>query len=142
MISAPHKIIIATAALCLASCGAGNGEPMQNRYDGIGPNETIYLTGTEPFWNMKISAESLTYFTPESPVGRKAAVARFAGNGGLGVNGTLGGEALIIAVTPGDCSDGMSDRTYPFTATVGLGEDTLLGCGFTDSSGFTGEESP
>jgi len=141
MPSVKHSLITA-AALCLASCGAGNDEPMQNSFDGIGPKETIYLTGTEPFWNMKISAESLTYFTPENPAGRKAAVARFAGNGGLGVNGTLGGEALIIAVTPGDCSDGMSDRTYPFTATVGLGEATLLGCGYTDVTGFTGDVSP
>lgn len=134
--------IVAVAALCLASCGAGNDEPMQNSFDAIGPNETIYLGGTEPFWSMEVSAGSLTYITPEDPTGQQTAVTRFAGNGGLGVNGTLGGEPLNIAVTPGDCSDGMSDRTYPFTATVELGDEALTGCGHTNSTPYTGEETP
>ncbi|MEP5938121.1 MAG: hypothetical protein ABJ239_07335 [Erythrobacter sp.] len=132
----------AVAMLCLASCGGPADDELTGLYDGISPDETIYLTGTEPFWNMEIAADSLTYSTPDTPTGRRIDITRFAGNGGLGVAGTLDDEALQIAVTPGECSDAMSDRTYPFTATVSIGEGTLFGCGYTNSTPYTGEETP
>lgn len=132
----------AFAALCLASCSDSADDGLTGLYDGIADEETIYLTGTEPFWNMEIATESLTYSTPESPAGRRIAISRFAGNGGLGVAGTLDDASLQIAVTPGECSDGMSDRSYPFTATVSLGDTTLFGCGHTSSIPYTGEEAP
>ncbi len=34
-----------------------------------------------------------------------------------------------MTVTPLACSDGMSDRSYPFTVTLKLGEDLRNGCG-------------
>jgi len=36
----------------------------------------------------------------------------------------------------------MSDRTFPFVATIALGGETLRGCGYTDSQPFTGPEAP
>jgi len=131
-------------AFLLAACGTGS-QPKPGeveRYDGIGEAETIKLTGTEPFWGMTISGGMLTYTTPENIGGSTAAVIRFSGNGGLGFSGTLDGQALQVAVTPGDCSDGMSDRIYPFTATVTLGETMLTGCGYTGNHPFRGEENP
>jgi uncharacterized membrane protein len=111
-------------------------------YDGIADDEVISMIGTEPFWGIKIEGDYATYSTPENIAGTAFAVSRFAGNSGLGFNGKLDGEAVTITVTPGKCSDGMSDRNFPFTATVKLGESTLGGCGYTSAQPFTGDEAP
>ncbi|WP_298469120.1 hypothetical protein [uncultured Erythrobacter sp.] len=130
------------AAILLAGCAQGdsisnNPEP----YDGIAEDETLHLLGTEPFWSFEISGEAAEFTSPEDLDGVGITVTRFAGNNGLGYSGELKDEPLQIAITPGDCSDGMSDRSYPFTATISWGEATLLGCGYTDSQPFTGEEA-
>jgi len=128
----------------LAACSQ-NGQPKPGdvpNYAGVGESETIHLLGTEPFWSMQIEHGMLTYTTPENMDGSNAAVTRFAGNGGLGFSGTLDGKLLQIAVTPGDCSDAMSDRTYPFVATVTLGDEMLTGCGYSSAHPFSGEEHP
>ena len=52
-------------------------------YDGIGEDETVRFTGTEPFWGGEVGDGLLTYTTPENPDGDKIAVERFAGRGGL-----------------------------------------------------------
>jgi uncharacterized membrane protein len=51
-------------------------------------------------------------------------------------------KALTATLTPGDCSDGMSDRRFPFVATIALGGETLQGCGYTDRQKFTGDKAP
>ena len=95
--------------------------------------ETVYFTGTEPFWSAEASGGQLIYRTPENPDGIAIAVERFAGRGGLSFSGSAGGASLDITVTPGECSDGMSDNTYPYTATLALGQDTRFGCAWTDA---------
>ena len=83
-----------------------------------------------------------SYATPEEPDGREFPVTRFAGNNGLAISGDLGTAAFDLTVTPGACSDGMSDRTYPFTATLLIGNEQRQGCAWTDSQPFTGPERP
>lgn len=136
-------IVLAVSAW-LAGCTSAGDDRAETAeaYEGIGPDETITLSGTEPFWSMSIEREALTYTTPENLDGVTTDVTRFAGNNGLGISGDLEGQSLQIAITPGTCSDGMSDRDYPFTATVKLGDATLFGCGYTDSRPYTGEETP
>lgn len=134
---------VCAAALFLASCTqsegiSSNAEPFAD----IAEDETVHLLGTEPFWSFEISGEQARYSSPEDDDGTPFTVARFAGNNGLGYSGDLDGLPVQIAVTPGECSDGMSDRSYPFTATVSLGDTNLSGCGYTDSDPFTGEETP
>jgi uncharacterized membrane protein len=138
-------MMAALAGLAALSACADKGEGVNTEtaaYDGVANDEVITLTGTEPFWGIRIEGSSATYSTPENIEGTAFEVSRFAGNSGLGLNGTLDGEAVTITVTPGDCSDGMSDRTFPFTATVKLGESTLEGCGYTSAQPFTGDEAP
>ncbi|MFZ9394754.1 MAG: COG3650 family protein [Erythrobacter sp.] len=135
--------------LCLlASCsggssGAGGEVPGDVPvFDGIADTETITALGTEPFWSARVEGSTLTWSTPGNIAGEQARVTRFAGNGGLGVSGTLGGEALQMAVTPGSCSDAMSDRRYPFTVTLNIGNVQHTGCAYTDRQPFEGEENP
>jgi uncharacterized membrane protein len=111
-------------------------------YDGIREDEVLRFTGTEPFWGGQVSGKTLTYTTPEDQDGTEIAVERFAGRGGLSFGRTLEGGKFEMVVTPLECSDGMSDRTYPFTVTLEIGEETRNGCGWTEAKPFQGREQP
>lgn len=139
---APGFLAAALLAACSPTSGDGITTEESAPYDGIGADEIITLAGTEPFWGITIANTVATYSTPENIEGSVFEVSQFAGNNGLGFSGKLDGADVTITVTPGECSDNMSDRTYPFTATVVLGEDNLTGCGYTDQQPFSGDEAP
>lgn len=148
-------ILIALAAACqpagerrapAAERPAGNApalaEGAQAPFAAIAAEDTIRLVGTEPFWGGTIRAGELVYSTPENQRGDLVAVRRFAGNNGLGFSGTWNGAPLDLAITPASCSDGMSDRIYPFAVTLRLGEEQRDGCAWTDRMPFTGAGNP
>lgn len=120
----------------------GQSGVRQATFDAIGANETIRLVGTEPFWGGTVSEGRFTYTTPENQAGEAIAVKRFAGNSGLGFSGTRGGRPLDLMITRGTCSDGMSDRTYPYTATLKLDAEQRSGCAWTDRQPFSGPANP
>jgi uncharacterized membrane protein len=127
--------------LGLGACQGAKYEPAPV-YDGIGAEEVIHFTGTEPFWGGQAVGSILTYTTPENPAGEVFAIQRFAGNSGLGLSGSLDDQLFDMTVTPGECSDGMSDRIYPLTVTLGLAGEVREGCGWTDRLPFIGPEYP
>ena len=111
-------------------------------YAGIAEDEVLRFTGTEPFWGGEVTGKTLTYSTPEDQDGTEIAVERFAGRGGLSFSGLLDGADFEMMVTPLECSDGMSDRTYPFIVTLEIGEDKRNGCAWTEQHPFEGPEHP
>lgn len=121
-----------------AGIASAQGAP----FAAIGAGETIRFTGTEPLWGGTVTGGKLVYSTPENQQGEAIAVRRFAGNNGLGFSGVRGGAPFDMTITPGACSDGMSDRTYPFTVTLKLGEEQRNGCAWTDRTPFTGPANP
>ena len=141
----------AAAILLLAACQSEPSAPVpagnvpsgdSHPYDGITEEETLRFLGNEPFWGGQVTGRSLTYTTPENQGGEVLQVERFAGRGGISFSGELGGEEFTMTVTPLSCSDGMSDRTYPFTVTLMIGEDTRNGCGWTERQPFEGPANP
>ena len=106
-------------------------------YDGIHADEGVQFTGTEPFWGGRVSGTELTYSTPENPDGEPITVKRFAGRAGASWSGTWHDQPFRLAVTEGTCSDGMSDRTYPFTATLLVAGEQRQGCAWTERLSFT-----
>lgn len=150
----PQRLLALPLLVALAACSPGTGETgaggapipgdadSTQPYDGIAADEVLRLIGTEPFWGGTVGAGRLTYTTPENPEGDTIAVERFAGRGGISFSGTLGGQALEMAVTPAACSDGMSDRTYPFTVTLRIGGETRNGCAWSEQHPFEGPENP
>jgi uncharacterized membrane protein len=135
-----RSVLLAPALLLLlAACQPGGtnanvpGDSKDHHpYAEIGEGETLRFTGTEPFWGGEVIGETLTWKTPEQPDGQTLTVARFAGRGGLSYSGALDGAAFSLVITPGACSDGMSDRSYPFLATLQLGAETRNGCAWSD----------
>ncbi len=131
------------AMLLLAACSSGPGEGVPGDVDdtqpyaGIGEGETINMVGTEPFWSAEIAGSMLTWTTPDQPDGITGTVERFAGRGGYSLSGTLEGRILDATITPAECSDGMSDRDFPFAVTIMLGSEVLEGCGWTASTPFS-----
>ncbi|NCP20155.1 MAG: hypothetical protein GW855_13465 [Erythrobacter sp.] len=142
----PKITLALTGGLLLAACQTQNGPgapgDSPEGFGGIGAEEKIEFIGTEPFWGGSTQGDSLTYTTPERIEGTTIEVKRFTGNGGLGLSGTLDGKPFDMTVTPGTCSDAMSDRSYPFTVTLRIGTDTRLGCAWTQSQPFEGAANP
>ncbi len=144
------RVAAFSVPLALAACHGGGDERWGapgNRADtqpfaGIAPGETIRVAGTEPFWNGEIEGGAFVYKTPDNSAGVTIAVSRFAGRGGVSFSGEHAGRALTLAVTPGECSDGMSDRTYPFVATLLIGEESRSGCAWSDKHPFNGPAAP
>ncbi|HUH10011.1 MAG TPA: hypothetical protein VLZ73_05630, partial [Brevundimonas sp.] len=48
---------------------------------------------------------------------------------------------LVVTLMATDCSDGMSDRTYPLTAIVKLGDRLLTGCAAATAAIMSAGES-
>ncbi|MGR4862667.1 COG3650 family protein [Caulobacter sp. LARHSG274] len=82
------------------------------------------LVGTEPFWGGKIRRQGLSLTRPDEPeVAADNPGARVEGD--IGVWGT---GHLVFRLTPEACSDGMSDRSYPYRAEVTFNGAVLQGC--------------
>jgi len=133
------------AALAVAACHGGGKDMPGDAGDHmpfheIGVGETVHFLGTEPFWGGEVTGTQMTYSTPDSQKGEIIPVTRFAGRGGLSFTGKRGGAELTLAVAPGQCSDGMSDRAYPFTVMLRIGEETRQGCAWTDRQRPSGGE--
>jgi len=96
---------------------------------GVDLGKPVRALGTEPFWGVEITPDALIYTRVDQPTQR-------APNRGATVQGTVAtfasstdlNQALNVVLIATECSDGMSDRTYPLTAKVEIGDDTLTGC--------------
>ncbi len=149
--------LAAACALALAACqsessiddGAATADAVvpgdtseTEPYSEVAEDEVLHFTGTEPFWGGEVSGTTLTYSTPENQEGIAIEVERFAGRGGIAFSGMLDGAPFEMMVTPLACSDGMSDRTYPFTVTLEIGQETRNGCAWSEQHPFEGPEHP
>jgi len=138
--------LAALALMAVTGCHVRRGEEnggvpgdsdSSHPFSEIAAGDTVHFAGTEPFWSGEVTGGSLNYITPEVPGGTRIEVSRFAGRNGLGLSGKLAERTFDMTVTPGHCSDGMSDRSFPFTVTLKLGEEVREGCGWTDRQRFS-----
>lgn len=91
------------------------------------------IVGTEPFWNVTVSKSGIVYsspnakkqtfpyVTPIKAAGRTADIVRVY---------RLQGKpnSMLIIKKESTCSDGMSDKQYPYSATLILNNTVLEGC--------------
>ena len=92
------------------------------------------LIGTEPFWGATITADAITLSGADRPHVRLAAGERLVTGAGVRWRTqSANGDPVEVTLVRETCSDGMSDRVYPFRATVVLGQETLRGCAITEA---------
>ena len=96
---------------------------------GVDLDQPVRVMGVEPFWAVEIKPDGLIYSGVDRAE-QKAANAgpTLQGNLASWTARTEAGNDLVVTLTATDCSDGMSDRTYPLTAKVEIGGETLTGC--------------
>lgn len=137
------RLLPIAAALLLGACQpqAPDGTPAQAPADA--PPTTpatapelpdafmgdLDLLGTEPFWGIQIRETQISFSTPEPSDAAAAPNKGGAMQGDKAVwESVLGDKPLKITLGVAQCSDGMSDMTYPLTAEVVVGERTYKGC--------------
>ena len=127
-------LLSAALSLGLAACSQPAEAPPPAKAEpralaGVDLDQPVRALGTEPFWAVEITPQTLIY----SGVDRSE---QKAANPGPTLQGTVAtwkarteaGADLAVTLTATDCSDGMSDRTYPLTAKVEIAGETLTGC--------------
>lgn len=135
--------------LALAACGepAPPAEPAPEpqpapSLGGVDLSQPVRALGTEPFWAVDIGPEGLVYegvdrpreVAPRGEVQLMGTVAVFSGM-------TDRNRELKVMLTETECSDGMSERTYPLTARVEIGGETLNGCAASTAAIMSAGES-
>ena len=141
----------ALAALALAACSPA-GEPDQPDappepapvLGGVDLAKPVRALGTEPFWSVELTGTEMVYTTPEPPEQRAPQPNPVVqGTTATWEAETADGTALSVTLVATECSDGMSDRTYPLTAMVKVGELELTGCAASSAAVMsTGESGP
>ena len=86
------------------------------------------LIGTEPFWGGTAKGGRILYSTPENQAGEPVAATVATGASRQTWRGTLSGRPFVLTLTPGPCSDGMSDNVHALTATLEVRGETRHGC--------------
>jgi uncharacterized membrane protein len=84
--------------------------------------------GTEPFWSIEVGSGLLRYSSPENLKGTGFAAIEAPLGKGWRFAGTLESKPVVLVIEPGECSDGMSDTVYAYTARFSWGTQTERGC--------------
>ncbi len=86
--------------------------------------------GTEPFWSVEISEKAIVFQSPEiAPVSYPYVAPQTGDAGAVYITPPGGGKSgMKITITPGACSDGMSDVEYPYFVVVEREGQILRGC--------------
>jgi uncharacterized membrane protein len=100
------------------------------------PDSALVALGNEPFWNVRITSSEILYRDPEHQDGYRFPSVIPVEEGDARVYRTRreipaddpGPRTLELGIRQGMCSDGMSDRQYPMTAALKIGDKTLTGC--------------
>lgn len=96
---------------------------------GVDLTEPVRALGAEPFWGVDLTGTELVYSgadRPEQRAPRPRPVIQ--GTTATFDAVTASGNPISVMLAATECSDGMSDRTYPLSAIVRIGDETLTGC--------------
>lgn len=109
---------------------------------GVDLARPVRVLGNEPFWSVELTGSEMVYTTPDSPARRARQPAPVVqGTTATYATETADGAALKVTLVATECSDGMSDRTYPLTAMVRLGDLDLTGCAAASAAVMSSGES-
>ena len=128
--------LAAAGLLALAACSQGVDDSRPPAevaappvLAGIDLNQPLRAVGTEPFWGLEIAPQALSWSGVDQAVQAAANPGpEMQGTTAIWRTETAGGTLLVLTLIATECSDGMSDRTYPLTARVELGDQSFNGC--------------
>ena len=108
-------------AKAINACMVQDGRPLE-----MTPFRAV---GTEPFWGAKIEGRCVQYSHIEDQKGTRIWTQYERNEAGEVWLGMLNGKAFELRLRnePG-CSDGMSDRRYPLSVELQMGNELLKGC--------------
>ncbi|TXH65679.1 MAG: hypothetical protein E6Q81_01490 [Thermomonas sp.] len=121
-----------TPPIAPSPASAAQERSMAKRAPGQEPSAPLQIFrafGTEPFWNVNVEGDTMTWTTPEDQVGVVMKGLRRSLDGGVEISGSHAGKAFVLTVTAGDCNDGMSDNRYTLVSAFRYGEIDYKGCG-------------
>jgi uncharacterized membrane protein len=143
-----QTVVLSAAALWLVACspeapGGGEAQPPADAPPAEAPPppaevpaefaQDFSAAGNEPFWRVDIKGKEITFSGPAA----ETVDPDVATNAGLATTpdgatwtAQAGTTPVLVKVTRGDCSDGMSDAKYLYSAEVTWGTQTFKGCGF------------
>jgi uncharacterized membrane protein len=109
------------------------GEPqVTTATDPAAPfRQDFTLLGTEPFWNLQVKGATMVLSQPDpipTVTGTGTVLTATSGKA-VWTAAQAGNMPFVATLTAESCSDGMSDRVYPYSAEVKAGELVLKGCG-------------
>ena len=117
----------------VANTGAGGPTPAHSAAPSApapaaSPTARYRFTGTEPFWGGTIDGTTIIYKTPDDQAGETITATVTTEGTTTRYAGTLDGKPFILKLTPGTCSDGMSDTVYPLHAVLAVRGEPRQGC--------------
>lgn len=122
------------ASRAAAPAPAPSSSPPQPQENPRGPQQqpasgtAWHAFGNEPFWSVQARGGTLVFTTPDDQEGVTLSGRRVPSLVGTVILGSGPKGEFHLGVTPGDCSDGMSDRTHAFHSTFIYGGTTYQGC--------------
>jgi len=134
-----HSLLCAIPMAALLACspspGKTDAEASARNEPAADFPATLQAIGTEPFWSVKVEGDVLVYTTPETmDAPRQLQATRSSDAEGLHLAGGNGDAGFRLDVRREACSDGMSDREYPFSVSLLLDGKTARGCAFDPAS--------
>lgn len=131
-----RPVLAGLSVLALAACseqaaapGAAPAPEPAVMLAGVDLARPVRALGTEPFWAVELTGTEIVYAGVDRPEQRAPQPRPMV----LGTTAsfeaeTTMGTPISVMLAATECSDGMSDRTYPLSAIVRIGDETLTGC--------------
>jgi uncharacterized membrane protein len=122
-----------SASLLANSPSTANELSINKKIAQTANSEKFVAKGTEPFWNISVSKSGIVYSIPDAKKQTFPYVVPLAASGSpadkVRVYQLRGrGNNILIIQKVSTCSDGMSDKDYPYSATLILENKVLEGC--------------
>jgi uncharacterized membrane protein len=109
---------------------------------GVDLGQPLRALGTEPFWGVDLTGTEMVYSGVDRPEQRAPQPEPVVqGTTATWEAATPAGTPISVMLAATECSDGMSDRTYPLSAIVRIGDETLTGCAATVAAIMSAGES-
>lgn len=125
-------IVVLLAAACsrpVAPAPAAPAAPATTTATpAAGTEAAWHAFGNEPFWSVEARGGTLVFMTPDNQAGVTLQGRRVPSLLGTVILGQGEGGEFHLGITPGECSDGMSDRTHAYAATFIYRGQTYKGC--------------